>query len=158
MRSVKIILTLLICLFIPLAIGGISGYATASGLSEWYINLHKPSFNPPGYLFGPVWTLLYLLMGISLFIIWSSPKKQNRTNAIIIFSAQLALNFLWSFLFFKFKLVGLALLDIVLIWISILLMIISFNRASKVAAYLQIPYLLWVTFATTLNCAIWLLN
>ena len=158
MRSAKTTIIFLICLILPLIVGGISGYATASGIQSWYVTLQKPSFNPPNYLFGPVWTFLYVLMGISLFIIWRSKQGIKRSDALKIFSLQLTLNFLWSFLFFKFYLIGLAFLEIVLIWLSILYMIILFSRLSKPAAYLQIPYLLWVTFATILNGAIWLLN
>ncbi len=158
MSTVKDFSALIICLLIPLAIGGIAGFATASGVNDWYVTLNKPSFNPPGYIFGPVWTFLYLLMGISLFIIWQSPAGQNRTNALIAFSVQLFLNFVWSFLFFKFELPGWALIEIVLLWLSILAMIILFARISKTAASLQIPYLLWVSFATILNAAIWHLN
>jgi benzodiazapine receptor len=158
MNTDKTLFSLFICLLIPLTIGGLSGFFTSSGINDWYVTLNKPSFNPPGYLFGPVWTLLYLLMGISLFIIWESPIGQIRTNALIIFTIQILLNFAWSFLFFKFRLPGLALIEIVMIWISILVMIILFSRVSKPAAYLQIPYLLWVSFATILNAAIWLLN
>lgn len=158
MTTIKAFSSLFICLLIPLAIGGLSGFATASGISDWYVTLNKPSFNPPNYLFAPVWTCLYILMGISLFIIWQSPMGQIRTNALIIFTIQILLNFLWSFLFFKFKMPGLALIEIMMIWISILAMIILFSRISKPAAYLQIPYLLWVSFATILNAAIWHLN
>lgn len=158
MRSAKFIGALLICLMLPLIIGGISGYATASGIQSWYVTLHKPSFNPPNYLFGPVWTLLYILMGVSLFIIWRSKQGIKRSNALKIFILQITLNFLWSFLFFKFNLIGLALIDIALIWLSIIIMILRFHRVSKPAAYLQVPYLLWVTFASVLNGAIWFLN
>lgn len=158
MSLLKNITALMICLLLPLAIGGISGYATASGITDWYVNLNKPSFNPPNYLFGPVWTFLYLLMGVSLFIVWRSPAGPDRTQALRIFVIQLTLNFLWSFLFFRFNLPGLALLEIIMIWISILTMILLFGRISKPAAYLQIPYLLWVSFATVLNGAIWYLN
>jgi tryptophan-rich sensory protein len=158
MKSLKITITFLICLLLPLAIGGLSGFATASGIHDWYATLHKPTFNPPNYLFGPVWTTLYLLMGISLFIIWRSPAATVRTKGLGIFAIQLTLNFFWSFLFFKYNLVGIALLEIVMIWISILMMIITFIRVSKFAGYLQIPYLLWVSFATILNGSIWLLN
>jgi len=158
MKSIKALSTILICLLIPLAIGGISGFATAASITDWYATLNKPSFNPPNYLFAPVWTSLYLLMGVSLFTIWRSPIGRNRTNALLIFAIQLIFNFIWSFLFFKFNLLGVALVEIVLLWISILLMIIIFKRISKLAAFLQIPYLLWVSFATILNSAIWFLN
>ena len=97
-------------------------------------------------------------MGVSLYIIWINGKGKNRIDALRIFIIQLTLNFLWSFLFFKFNVIGVAMLEIMLIWISIVFMILSFSRVSKIAAYLQIPYLLWVTFAATLNGAIWILN
>ena len=158
MNSIKLIITLIICLLIPLAIGGISGFATATSITDWYVTLNKPSFNPPNYLFAPVWTTLYTLMGISLFIIWKSPTGRIRNNALVIFAVQITLNFFWSFLFFKFKLPGVALAEIVLLWTSILMMIIFFKRVSKLAAFLQVPYLLWVSFASILNTAIWILN
>ena len=158
MKSIKVLSTLFICLLIPLAIGGISGFATATSITDWYVTLNKPTFNPPNYLFAPVWTLLYFLMGVSLFTIWKSPIGQTRTNALLIFTMQLIFNFIWSFLFFRFNLLALALVEIVMLWISILLMIIFFYRISRLAAFLQVPYLLWVSFATILNSAIWFLN
>jgi translocator protein len=159
MRSGFIIgLRLFGCLLVPLAVGGISGYATASSIHGWYEHLIKPSFNPPNYLFGPVWTLLYTLMGVALFIILNSPKSDARTQAVKIFAIQLILNFFWSFLFFKFNLLGIALIEIILMLLSIGTMIKYFSRVNKLAAYLQIPYLLWVSFATMLNGAIWMLN
>jgi len=158
MKSIKVIITLFICLLIPLTIGGISGFATATSIKGWYVTLNKPWFNPPNYLFAPVWTCLYVLMGISLFLIWRSSKIQSRNNALFIFAVQLSLNFIWSFLFFKFNWPGVALVEIVLLWISIVLMIIFFKRINKTASFLQIPYLLWVSFATMLNAAIWYLN
>jgi len=158
MKSIKVIGALIICLIIPLAVGGISGFATATSITDWYVTLNKPSFNPPNYLFAPVWTTLYALMGISLFFVWKSSEGRDRNNALVIFTIQLTLNFIWSFLFFKFNLIGVALVEIVLLWISILMMIIFFRRISKLAAFLQVPYLLWVSFASVLNAAIWLLN
>jgi benzodiazapine receptor len=151
-------LKLILCILIPLAIGSISGFATATGIKSWYVTLNKPFFNPPNYLFGPVWTILYLLMGISIYMILQTPKTDIRKKAIIIFCIQLGLNFLWSFLFFKFQLVGIAFIEILLIWASILTMIITFYKLNKTAALLQIPYLMWVSFASVLNGAIWWLN
>lgn len=151
-------LKLTLCIFIPLIIGAISGIATASSLNNWFLTLHKPSFNPPNYLFGPVWTTLYILMGISLYLILQSSKSRLRTNAIVIFCIQLFLNFWWSFIFFKFQLIGFAFIEIILIWLSIITMIYSFKKINKTAAYLQIPYLLWVSFASVLNASIWWLN
>jgi len=151
-------LKLAACILLTLSIGAISGIATSSGINNWFMELNKPFFNHPNYLFGPVWTLLYLLMGISFFLILQSPIKELKRKAIIIFVIQLSLNFLWSFMFFKFELIGLAFIEIILIWISIFTMIIAFNKINRIAAALQIPYLLWVSFATVLNGAIWWLN
>lgn len=151
---IKLILSVLLCL----SVGAISGIATASSVKTWYVTLEKPVFNPPNYLFGPVWTILYILMGISLYLIMQSPKNEIRKKAITIFIIQLVLNFCWSFLFFKFNLLGISFAEIILIWISILFMIITFYKIDKKAALLQIPYLLWVSFASVLNGSIWFLN
>ena len=153
----KNILKLIICLIVPMLVGGISGVATVAGIKDWYVHLNKPFFNPPNYLFGPVWSILYLLMGVSLFMILQS-KSMNKKKAISIFFVQLFLNFWWSFLFFKFQLLGISMIEIIFMWLSILWMIIEFKKINKTAAYLQIPYLAWVTFASLLNLAIWYLN
>ena len=147
-----------LCITIPLLIGGISGFATAAGINVWYSELNKPSFNPPNYLFGPVWSLLYILLGISFYKILQSPSNETRTKAIIAFVLQLFLNFCWSFLFFKFHLLNIALIEIILMWLSIAAMIYLYSKIDKKAAFLQIPYLLWVSFASVLNGAIWYLN
>ncbi|HEX8378446.1 MAG TPA: TspO/MBR family protein [Pedobacter sp.] len=154
----KNIIRFIISITIPLVVGGVSGYATSANISSWYAYLNKPSFNPPNYLFGPVWTFLYLLMGISLYLVWKSPEGKQKTRALLVFAFQLLLNFAWSFIFFSFHETGLALVEIIVLWMSILLMIILFFRINRTAAYLQIPYLLWVSFATALNAAIWHLN
>jgi translocator protein len=154
----KEIIALIICIAIPLITGGVSGIATASSISNWFLALNKPVFNPPSFLFDPVWTMLYILMGVSLFLIWRSPKGKKRKNALMIFSIQLLLNFAWSFLFFYFRQIGFALLEIIVLWVLILIMIILFHRVSKTAAWLQIPYILWVSFASALNAGIWILN
>ena len=151
-------LKLFLCILGPLVIGGISGSATANSINTWYITLNKPFFNPPNYLFGPVWTLLYALMGISLFLILQTPKSDLRKKSVLIFCIQIFLNFWWSIIFFKYQLLGLALIEIGMIWMSILLMILTFRKLNKTAAYLQIPYLLWVSFATLLTASIWYLN
>lgn len=152
------IIKLILCILIPLSIGAVSGIATATGIGSWYTTLNKPFFNPPNYLFSPVWTLLYTLMGISLYLILQSPKNEFTIKAITIFCIQLFLNFWWSFLFFKFQLIGIAFIEIIMIWASILTMIIIFGKINKTAAYLQIPYLLWVSFASALNFTYWLIN
>ncbi len=154
----KQFLKLSLCILSTLLIGGISGFATASSINGWYVTINKPSFNPPNYLFGPVWTTLYILMGISLYMILQSDSNELRKKAVTIFSIQLFLNFCWSFIFFNFQSLGLAFVEIILMWISILTMIIIFYKINKTAALLQIPYLLWVSFASILNGSIWYLN
>lgn len=151
-------LKLALCIIVPLCIGAIAGTATSTGVNTWYTTLHKPFFNPPNYLFGPVWTLLYILMGVSFYLILQSPKTESLKPAVVIFCIQLILNFGWSFLFFKFHLLGISFIEITMIWLSILTLIIVFYKINKTAALLQIPYLLWVTFACVLNGAIWYLN
>jgi tryptophan-rich sensory protein len=151
-------LKLALCITIPLLIGGISGFATATSITDWYVGINKPSFNPPNYLFGPVWTTLYILMGISFFMILQSPANELRKKAIAIFCIQLFLNFCWSFIFFKFQSLGLAFIEIIFMWLSIVTMIIVFFEINKKAALIQIPYLLWVSFASVLNGSIWFLN
>ena len=155
---IKTSLKCMLCILLPLIIGAISGYATSSNIKTWYVTLQKPFFNPPNYLFAPVWTSLYIIMGLSLFLILQSPKTELRTRSIKVFSIQLTLNFLWSFLFFQFHNLGLALLEIVVMWCSILWMIVSFYKINKTAALINIPYLLWVTFATALNASIYFSN
>ena len=153
-KSIKLIL----CILFPLLVGSASGIATASGVNDWFQTINKPSFNPPSYLFGPVWTLLYILMGISFYLILQTQHSKSKKFALAIFFVQLLLNFSWSFLFFKYQLIGAAFIDIILIWLSIICMIYAFNKINKRAAYLQVPYLLWVSFASILNGAIWYLN
>lgn len=150
---------LVISILIPLAVGAIAGFFTAESVNTWYAGLQKPSFNPPNWIFGPVWTSLYVLMGIGLYLVWKQPASaEGRNAALTIFWIQLLLNFCWSFIFFKLKETGWAFADIVALWISIITMIIFFHRVSSVAAFLQLPYLLWVSFASVLNAAIWQLN
>lgn len=149
---------LLICIAIPLVSGSLSGLAIADHISSWYSTLNKPSFNPPNYLFGPVWSVLYILMGIGLYLILQTPKSAMRTKSIMLFAVQLILNLSWSFIFFNAQSPFAALIIIGLLWIAILMMMIYFHTLSPIASYLQIPYLLWVSFATVLNAAIWILN
>lgn len=148
----------LLCLGVPLMVGGIAGFATVTSLESWYAGLNKPSFNPPNWIFGPVWTTLYALMGISLFLILREEAWSWKNSSLRIFALQLLLNFLWSFFFFYFESPLLALIDIFLLWASILWMLLDFYPKSKAAALLNIPYLMWVSFASILNGAIFLLN
>jgi tryptophan-rich sensory protein len=141
-----------------LLVAAVAGYATSTNISNWYVYLNKPWFNPPNSIFGPVWTVLYLLMGISLFLIWKTTATRARSRALRIFLIQLGLNFAWSFIFFYSRQPGWAFVEIILLWGSIIYMIFLFNGINRVAAYLQVPYLLWVTFAACLNFSIWYLN
>jgi tryptophan-rich sensory protein len=152
------IFKLFVSLVLPLGIGSIAGIFTSEAVPGWYAMLNRPSFNPPNWLFGPVWTGLYLLMGFSLFLIWKQEKSKARNMAISIFLLQMALNFAWSFIFFYFHMIGLALIEIVLLWMSIVMMLVLFNKVKPLAAYINIPYLLWVTFATILNAGYYFLN
>jgi tryptophan-rich sensory protein len=138
-------------------IAGIVGSIfTAPNISTWYSTLNKPSFMPPNWLFGPVWLTLYTLMGISLYLVWESKKEKK--IAIGIFAVQLALNTLWSILFFGLKSPLYGLITIFLLWILILTTIIEFYKISKLASYLLVPYIFWVTLATALNYFVWALN
>ncbi|MBC7552671.1 MAG: tryptophan-rich sensory protein [Taibaiella sp.] len=154
----KKLLTFIGCIVLTLAVGGLSGIATVGGVKGWYTTLLKPAFNPPNYLFGPVWTLLYLLMGVSLYIILQEQATPAKKRALVIFGVQLSLNAFWSIIFFNFHEVGWALIEIISIWMSVLLMIITFYKINKTAGLLQLPYLAWVSFATILNAAIFYLN
>ncbi len=138
---------------------GIGSVYTTPAIDTWYITLNKPFFNPPNWIFGPVWTLLYLLMGISLYLVWvtKTEKKAKRLGTIFFF-IQLALNVLWSILFFGLKSPIGAFIGIILLWLAIYLTIRKFLEVSKLAGWLLIPYLAWVSFATILNLSVVLLN
>lgn len=149
----------ILCLIGCLAIGGLGGLFTAQEIPNWYATLKKPSFNPPSYLFVPVWSLLYLLMGVSLYLILKERQSSiPKTQSIFSFSIQLILNFLWSFIFFKNHAIGLAFIEICALWLSIVWMMVAFYKINKVAMWLNLPYLFWVSFASILNLSIYLLN
>ena len=152
------IIRLLICIAFPLIVGGISGIFTVQGVKDWYLTLAKPNFTPPNYLFGPVWTFLYAFMGVAFFRILEKGKSVQKIKAIRIYLWQLFFNFCWSFLFFSQHQIGLALIDILILWVLILIMIFRFKKLDAFAGYSQIPYLLWVSFATALTAAIFILN
>lgn len=141
-----------------LLIGFISGMSTADAINGWYTTINKPSFNPPNYLFGPVWTLLYALMGVSLFLVLRQEKSPARVLGLRLFAVQLVLNFFWSIIFFRFQLTGWALVEIICMWVVIAAMIRQFVRIKPIAGWIQVPYLLWVSFATLLNASIYYLN
>jgi translocator protein len=139
--------------------GFIGSLFTISSVSTWYLTLEKPSFNPPSWLFGPVWISLYFIMGISFYLIWNDGvKSRSSKTALILFGIQLVLNSLWSIIFFGLKMPLFAFLEIILLLAAILLAIWHFNRISKTASYLLVPYFLWVSFAAILNFSIYWLN
>ena len=139
--------------------GGIGTLFTASAIPTWYTFLNKPGFSPPNWLFGPAWTILYTLMGISLAIVWQKGLKTKKVrDALYLFGIQLGLNALWSPVFFGAKNLFLALIIIILMWIYILKTILAFRKINKTAGYLLYPYIAWVSFASILNFSVWLLN
>jgi len=139
--------------------GIIGSIFTFSAIPTWYATLNKPWFNPPGFVFAPVWILLYTLMGISLYLVLKKGlENKDVTLATMFFGAQLALNAIWSILFFGLHNIFLALVEIIVLWVVLLFTIIKFYKISKKAAYLLIPYFLWGSFATILTFSILLLN
>lgn len=150
---------LVICIALCQATGIISGLLTTTQNNTWYATIVKPSWNPPAYLFGPVWTILYLLMGISLWIIWKSDTPEvKKMQACLLFATQLFLNFWWTILFFRFHSPVVAFVEIILMIIMILLTIFKFSDISKTASWLLVPYISWVCFAAILNFNLWKLN
>jgi translocator protein len=149
----------IIAVFICEAVGIVSGLLTQNEMTTWFSSLNKPSWNPPAYLFSPVWTTLYFLMGVSLWLVWkSNAPETQKLRAELTFALQLFLNFMWSILFFKCHSPALAFVDIILMIVTILMTIGRFARMSKLAAWLLVPYLMWVCFATVLNYRIWAMN
>lgn len=151
----KLIISIVVCEFA----GIIGSFFTSSSVSGWYAGIVRPAFNPPSWLFGPVWTILFVLMGISVFLVWKNGLERKDVRiAIYIFLVQLVLNTLWSIIFFGLKNPGGAFVEIIFLWISILFSIFAFAKVSKTAAWLLVPYILWVSFAAYLNYSIWSLN
>ena len=154
-ETIKLFLSIAVCQ----AAGLIGSVFTFPAIAGWYSSIQKPVFTPPSWVFAPVWTTLFLLMGISLYLVWSRGLESKKAKtAVYIFGLQLGLNVLWSFLFFGLQSPFLAFIEIILLWLSILATTILFYRISKPAGYLLIPYLLWVSFAAFLNYSIWMLN
>ena len=150
---------LIIAIAIPIAIGATAGLFTVTGVGSWYQTINKPSWNPPGWVFAPVWTTLYVMMGVSLYLVWKSGVSNNlKRTAIGLFAVQLILNFFWSFIFFDQQQPGWAFVEIIAMWVFILLTIFAFAKVNKTAAWLLVPYISWVSFATILNYTIWKLN
>ena len=154
-KILKLVVSILVCQ----GAGAVGSLFTSPAISGWYATLQKPSFNPPNWVFAPVWTTLFLLMGIALYLVWiSGAESKKKRTAILIFAVQLILNIFWSVLFFGLQSPLYAFIEIIILWLAILITIISFYKISKPAAYLLLPYILWVSFAAVLNFSILILN
>lgn len=140
------------------AVESLGGWLTFLSVKTWYPQLIKPSWTPPDAAFEPVWTLLYLMMAIAIWLVWKAPTSRPKFFSYALFAIQISLNIIWSGLFFGMQNPGLALIDIAALWIAIAATMAAFWPISRTATYLLVPYLLWVTFATALNAAIWHLN
>ena len=153
--GIKVIISLAVTFSAPV----IASLVSNPGASDWYSNLDKPSFTPPGWIFGPVWTVLYTLMAASTVIVWQKGLASAEVRmALIHYLVQLFLNALWTPLFFGFEMPLLAFIDIVLLWAAIILTVLAFLRVSRYAGFLMVPYLVWTTFAAVLNFSLWFLN
>ena len=151
----KAVLFVLICLLA----GGIGTVFTIQSIPTWYATLIKPAFNPPNWIFGPVWTTLYILMGIAAYLVYKEGAgKKEAKEAIAVFGIQLVLNVLWSLVFFGLHSPFAGLVCIIALWLAIALTIKKFHKISKTAGLLLVPYILWVSFASILNLSIWMLN
>ncbi len=155
-KYLKISIVVVTCV----AIGYLSGTVTRESINTWYPTLIKPVFNPPNWIFAPVWSLLYIMMGVAAGIVWSRIdfEKEIVTKALTFFAIQLGLNALWSYLFFGLHNTLLALIEIILLILLIFEVYNQFKKIDKIAGYLLIPYLVWVSFASVLNASIWWLN
>lgn len=145
-------------ILLPLIVGFIGSLFTTPYIDTWYAQLNKPFFNPPNWIFSPVWTTLFILMGVAFFLILKKRNSAKKRRAILAFSLQLILNLSWSFVFFFLKNPGFAFLEIIVLFLAILCTILYFSRLSRLAAYLLIPYIAWISFAAVLNFYIWQLN
>ncbi|MEK7626823.1 MAG: TspO/MBR family protein [Patescibacteria group bacterium] len=150
---------LIIAIVVSELAGIIGSFFTVSAIPSWYTELIKPVINPPGWIFGPVWTALYLLMGVAAYLIWMKGWENKEVRAALgVFGIQLMLNAAWSVVFFGLQSPGSALIELISLWFAILATIIAFSKISRQAAWLLVPYIVWVTFAAYLNWSIWLLN
>lgn len=153
------IFRLVVALIVPLIVGAIGGLATSSSLTDWYPTLQKPAWTPPNWVFGPVWTALYLMMGFAAWRVWMVGLLNRPVRlALILFGVQLALNLGWSLLFFGLQRPLLGLVDIVVLDVVLTITLIAFLRVDRLAGFLLAPYLMWSWFATALNSSLWWLN
>ena len=154
MRWLVLFLWIALCF----AVAGIGGSWTAGEVKGWYRTLAMPSFAPPNWVFGPVWSVLYTLMAVAAWRVWLAAPARARTGALALFMLQLALNLAWSRIFFRQHAIGIALVEVAVLWVAIGATTLAFSRISSLAAWLMVPYLAWVAFAAALNAAFWRLN
>lgn len=155
----QLFLKLIIAILVSQLAGILGAFFTTPSIPTWYATLSKPEFAPPNWIFGPVWITLYTLMGIAAFLVWRKGLKRREVkSALSIFVGQLVLNTLWSLLFFGLRSPAAAFVEIVALWLTIFAMIIAFEKISRPAAWLLVPYILWVSFAGYLNYMILILN
>jgi benzodiazapine receptor len=157
-RRSRDVLGLVAFLVLCLAVSGIGAAVTATSVGTWYQALHKPAFNPPDWIFAPVWTTLYILMAIAGWRVWRRAGFETGRKALTVFVVQLALNLAWSFIFFGQQRIGFALIEIVILLLAIIVTTVLFWRIDRWAGVLFLPYVLWVAFATVLNTSLWWLN
>jgi tryptophan-rich sensory protein len=157
-RPAKQAIGLVVFILVCFGVEAIGGLATTPKIPGWYAELAKPTWTPPGWLFGPVWTLLYLMMAVAAWLVWRQDGFAKAKWPMAAFGIQLGLNCLWSIIFFGLQRPGLAVVEILALWVAISVTVILFWRRRSLAGMLLVPYLLWVSFATALNIAIWRLN
>jgi len=154
MRWISLLFWLALCF----GVAGVAGSWTASEIPTWYRTLTRPAIAPPNWVFAPVWTLLYALMAVAAWRVWEAPPSSLRTGGLVLFLLQLALNFAWTFVFFRQHALGAALAEVILLWAAIGVTTLVFARTDSFAAWLMAPYWAWVSFATLLNAAFWRVN
>jgi benzodiazapine receptor len=157
-RRTRDLVGLLTFVAICLGVSAIGGAVTATSVGSWYQGLHKPSFNPPDWIFAPVWTALYILIAFAGWRVWRAAGLRAARAAFVLYALQLALNLAWSILFFGFRLIGLALIEIVILFVAILATMVALWQRDRLAGMLLVPYGTWVLFAAALNAALWRLN
>jgi tryptophan-rich sensory protein len=152
------LITLVLFVALCLGVGALGAAVTDSSVRTWYAGLAKPSFNPPNEVFGPVWTALYIMMGIAAWRVWRAADRDTTRGPLTLFALQLALNLGWSVVFFGLEKIGAAVATIIVLDVAVMVTTLAFRSVDRLAGLLMLPYLAWVAFATVLNIAIWRLN
>ena len=158
MTPLKAFFGLVISIAVCLAAGGLGAIATTPEIDAWYQTIEKPSWNPPSFVFGPVWTILYVLMAIAAWLVWQRDGFAKAKVPLTLFAIQLLLNVAWSWIFFHFHQPGWAFVEILVLWLAIVATMVAFFKKTALAGWLMGPYLAWVSFAAVLNFTIWRLN